>query len=185
MPTFAEVVHGRVARVTESEHRPILGPPCLAVEVTNETGPADPGMTWTGQRFERDTPPPPIEPPRLTMAILSMTVSGPNSAKAKVDMLRREVTIALGDAIHAEGEVQMGGKRVPATDTFRMPIRRSDGTEPELALAAIREGALSVKWRPSAPGIYDITEATINRDLPPAKHLKLAQIRVYVIGGLE
>ena len=92
-----------------------------------------------------------------------------------------ELTLPVGATLTATGEIQLGG--VTATtfsDSFRMPIKATDGRE-KVLLATVTNGVASITWTPKESGIWNITEALMNRDLPTESHLSFRGLKIFVL----
>ncbi len=178
--TFGVVFNNEIREKVAAPATPTYGPPAWVVDLT-DLNPL-PEVGWKlvdGAWVSPQALPPTL--PRPKIVLMEATVSGPHSAMGRVDMNAQEITIIQGDAIHVTGELQVMGKKIPYSGAFRMPVRKSDGTEPDLAAAFITAGAVSVAWAPEQRGIYSITADLLNRELPPDVHMDFDGIRIFVM----
>lgn len=112
------------------------------------------------------------------LVITAVTPDGGHASACVVEL--PEVTCPLGTTLSLAGEVRVGGQKVPVSGHFRAPIRASDGRE-RVVLAVITAGSLAATWTPSESGIWEVTEALINRDLPEASRFHFSGVKVYVL----
>jgi len=69
---------------------------------------------------------------------------------------------------------------LPINDFFAMPII-GEGHPTQLLAVGVNDGVVSMDMTYPTSGIYEITEAVINRELPPAQQFKFAGVKIYVV----
>ena len=113
----------------------------------------------------------PVEPtPVLSLVIDSITTEGVVEGT--------EVTLNVGSRVAVSGRILMGGKIVPVDASFRMPVMATDGRE-RLIGATAKAGIVTAAWTPKESGIWRITQALINRALPPEKRMSFLGLSVF------
>ncbi len=119
-------------------------------------------------------PEPPTPPVLPELVIISVT-------GAIYDAAKHEITTTEGTAITVNTEIHVGGViYTPFTGTFRVPVVATDGRE-KVVLANVVSGAAAITWTPKDSGIWEITQARINRDIPEVQHLSFADIKLFVL----
>ena len=132
-----------------------------------------PGLNyhWVGDVWVEIMPAPPVLP---ELVIVSVT-------GAIYDAAKHEITTTEGTAITVNTEIHVGGViYTPFTGTFRVPVVATDGRE-KVVLASVVSGAAAIAWTPKDSGIWEITQARINRDIPEVQHLSFADIKLFVL----
>lgn len=93
-----------------------------------------------------------------------------------------EITVHAGAHITTTVEMRTpdGAAVLPLHDTFRLPIVARDGRE-RVLLASFTAGVASIQGQFSESGVWNVSEAQINADLPPEQHMAFGGLRIYVI----
>ena len=82
-----------------------------------------------------------------------------------------EVNITIKDVL---------GNVVPITDNFALPIT-GEGMPTQLLFLQFSAGAATVHLNFPLTGLYEITQDTLNRELPPEAHFKFNGVKIYVL----
>ena len=92
-----------------------------------------------------------------------------------------KIRMSVGSTIKASLEIQtLSGNRIPVNDFFAMPIIGENQPTELHAVKAI-DGVISFEMTFEKSGLYNITEETINRELPIGSQFKFKDIRIYVL----
>lgn len=86
----------------------------------------------------------------------------------------------MGTTLTITAELRAGEVVVPLTSTFLMPVTSRDGRERVLQ-AAMVDGVATVVSPFAESGVWQVTEAEINSDLPPDMQMHFAGIRIFVV----
>lgn len=122
--------------------------------------------------------PQPVSPkPDVVLLIDSITAD----LDVTINPDNTDVTCRVGTTLAAVARLTDGsGATLPVSATFRMPVTASDGRE-IVALAQFVSGVAEIAIPFTASGIWAISEATINRALPPTQQMQFVGITVYVV----
>ena len=173
MSRYVEILNGKVLHVgtapEDPDWNPEFAPPLVGLRVADDVV-VEAGYSYSEGNFV----PPPAPPVIPTLRILSAT-------GGTYDALLGEITVPAGTAITVETEVQVEGQVVPAyAGAFRVPVVASDGREKVLG-ATIVAGVAAITWTPRDSGIWAITQARLNRDLPTEQRLQFSGLRIFVL----
>lgn len=91
-----------------------------------------------------------------------------------------DVTVPVGATVLFTAELRMGTTLLALDDAFRMPIRSRDGRE-RVVLANMVQGVITFTVLFDDSRVWDVTEAVINADLAPEKHMAFKGIKVFVV----
>ena len=114
--------------------------------------------------------PTPVSLPALT--ITAITPDAAHSATIAPDF--SEVTCPAGTTLTVSASLS-----VPVSGTFRMPLVSSDGRE-RFVLVEMVGGVASFQVPLAESGLWEVTEARINRDMPAEMRMAFSGIKVYV-----
>ena len=64
--------------------------------------------------------------------------------------------------------------------SFRVPIRSRDGRE-RVVIATVNQGVIAFSISFEDSRIWELTEAMINADLPPERHMRFKGIKVFAV----
>lgn len=117
----------------------------------------------------------PAAPAPVALPALTITAIAPDAAhSAAIAPDFSEVTCQAGTTLTVSASLS-----VPLTGTFRMPLVSSDGRE-RFVLVTLTAGVATFNVPLTESGLWSVTEANINRDLPSAAHMAFAGIKVFV-----
>ena len=117
----------------------------------------------------------PSAPALVSFPALTITAITPDAAHSAVIAPGfSEVTCQAGTTLTVSASLS-----VPVSGTFRMPLVSSDGRE-RFVLVTLTAGVATFDVPLTESGLWSVTEANINRDLPSAAHMAFAGIKVWV-----
>jgi hypothetical protein len=134
---------------------------------------------YPGQyRLAGDTDPTPAARPAIV--VTNIEADAEHAATTHVSSFG-EVTCIAGATITVTAELRgAGGAVLPLSDSFRMPIRASDGRE-KVLLASMANGIITIAAPLRDSGIWVITEELINQRLPDEAQMSFAGMTIYVV----
>lgn len=91
-----------------------------------------------------------------------------------------DATVPVGTTLNFTAELRAGGNVLPLDDTFRMPIRSRDGRE-RVLLAGMAQGIITFSVLFDDSRVWEVTEAVVNADLPPERHMRFRGIKVFAV----
>lgn len=122
------------------------------IKITHASGATETKRHWS----------PIVSDDRLRIAVTSLVCDQPNSLVSG-----NEVTCLEDAIITATVELHYPNDTlVPLTMTFRMPVVARDGRE-IIVLAPFIDGVATISATFRASGVWQVTEAAINADIPP------------------
>ncbi|WP_374347749.1 hypothetical protein [Chitinimonas sp.] len=170
MSDFALIENGVVRNVIVSTQAYAQTQASTVVDLTGVNPRPGPGWTYNGASFAA-----PITDARPRLVITN--VASDNTAKTLVDSQFREATCPVGTTLTFTAELRdSSNQRIPASDTFRMPLNKRGGGEGML-LATMVAGVVTIRaafTTPGDDGAWVVDEATINASLPPASQMRFA-----------
>lgn len=114
--------------------------------------------------------------PTVEIVITNVTTDNPGAIIQPGD-----VTVPVGTTVTVTAELRgPDGAVLPVDAMFRMPFVARDGRE-RILLAQFVQGVASIGTTMAESGCWQITEATINRDLPPEQHMRFAGLSIYAV----
>lgn len=120
------------------------------------------------------------QPPPRPLPLPLLNITSISSAPDAIASDLSEVTVKVGATVTAIAQITDGANVLPVNAAFRMPVTASDGRE-IVALAQFVDGVAEIAIPFEASGIWSVTEATINRALPPEQQMTFAGITIYVV----
>jgi hypothetical protein len=91
-----------------------------------------------------------------------------------------EVTCPAGTTLTVSAKLaDAAGATIPLTGTFRMPLIASDGRE-RIVGVSMTNGVASIAVPLTESGVWGVSQASVNRDLPAEQHMAFAGAKVYV-----
>lgn len=118
---------------------------------------------------------------RPTLLLLSVSADNDHAASTKVNPTRTEVTCPVGTVLTGTLELKKpDGSLVALTESFRLPVRASDGRE-RVFLAHFKDGSGTVAMPMKESGIWTIDESLVNSRLSTARHMKFAGVVIYTV----
>lgn len=119
---------------------------------------------------------PTVQRPKL---IITETTADADHA-AQTQIKAGEITCLAGAVITFKTELHSAdGAILPLTDTFRMPMRSSDGRE-KILLVQMVDGIATITAPMRESGTWSATETTINEALPESSQMEFAGVKVFV-----
>lgn len=92
-----------------------------------------------------------------------------------------DVTVPVGTAVTVTAELRApDGTVLPVDAAFRMLFVARDGRE-RILLAQFVQGVATIGTTVSDSGCWQISESTINRDLPPEQHMRFSGLSIYAV----
>lgn len=122
--------------------------------------------------------PAPPPGPDLRPRIVVTGVSSPE----EIVVVPGDVTCATDTELTLMAEVRdaVTDAVLPVTQTLRMPFVARDGRE-RILLAPFEDGVATITTTVRESGCWQITEATINQDLPPEGQMQFAGLCIFVV----
>lgn len=115
-----------------------------------------------------------------TLKITAIAADATHAAGTVIAANFSEVTCPAGTTLTVTAKlVDAAGATIQLTGLFRMPLIASDGRE-RIVGVVITAGAASFNAPLAESGVWSVTQASINRDLPAAQHMAFAGVKVYV-----
>ncbi|WP_374355109.1 hypothetical protein [Chitinimonas sp.] len=138
------------------------------VDLTGVNPRPGPGWIYNGANFAAPTT---DTRPRLVIT----NVASDNPSKTLVDPQLREATCPCGTTLTVTAELRDNSNQIiPASDSFRMPLRKRGGGEGML-LASMVAGVVTIKAAFTVAGddgAWMVDEATINESLPATAQMQ-------------
>lgn len=91
-----------------------------------------------------------------------------------------DATVPVGGTLRFTAELRQAGQVLPVDDTFRLPIRSRDGRE-RVVLASMTQGVITFSLLFDASRVWEVSEAVVNADLPPERHMRFKGIKVFAV----
>jgi hypothetical protein len=91
-----------------------------------------------------------------------------------------DATVPVGATLAFTAELRVGAQVLPTDDSFRLPIRSRDGRE-RVVLASMVQGLITFSLLFDASRVWEVTEAVVNADLPPERHMRFRGIKVFAV----
>lgn len=196
MRVWAEIVSDRVSRVFEADTQPLVGPPCLILDVT-EADPC-PEMGWVMVDGVLLPEPPPVPPPPIPVLVVARPeVTGPaellGRGRVDRDATGWDCTVPVGCTVQAAVRVELDGHLLDGQDgrpsftaRFRVPwvpvgtdlLPAGPPVHGDLVFEA---GKAVAKFSPPAPMAYLLDQAGVQSRLKPGEALLLPDT-VLVVG---
>lgn len=134
---------------------------------------ANVGDLWLGgTRFEA--------PAAIIMPEIVITSIACDKPGAEVSPDFSDITCQIGSVITCRAELRNeAGVIIPLTDSFRMPLKSSDGRE-RFVLVAFESGIATFSGAMNESGLWSINQDAINSRLPQEKHMAMDEVLIYV-----
>jgi hypothetical protein len=91
-----------------------------------------------------------------------------------------EVFVSVGGRLFFRAELRKSGEILLVDDSFRFAFRSRDGRERVVA-AQIKQGIITFSIHFEDSRVWELTEAMINADLPPERHMRFKGIKVFAV----
>lgn len=133
------------------------------------------GKTWDSSKF--------VSPAALSAPVVVVTAISVDQDHAALSNVVgvNEVTCPAGATVTVIAEIRdSNGHALPVSDSFRMPIRASDGRE-KVLLAVASSGRITISVPLRESGIWSVTEEAMNEHMPAGEYLRFAGIRAFVV----
>ena len=169
MHAYAQINPAGLCIADSDLHSPVDLPDMIAVD------PADRpylGRLWDGRVWQ--------DAPELPRIVITAVDAGEHTAQTRVAADFSVVDAPVGAVLTITAQLQWQGQPLRLSDTFRMPVTSTDGRE-RVVLASMEGGTITMRIALTESRVWQVTQATINRNLPADKHMAFAGLTVYVI----
>lgn len=172
MPNFAIIENGKVV------NKAVSSVPLGANWKLCDGTPAHIGGDYDEINNAFSAPPVPTQLP--TLKITAIAADATHAAGTVIAADFGEVTCPAGTTLTVSAKlVDADGATIPLTGSFRMPLIASDGRE-RIVGVGMTAGVASIDVPLAESGVWSVTAANLNRDLPAAQHMAFPGIKVYV-----
>ena len=89
-------------------------------------------------------------------------------------------TVPVGTTLILSAELPTGAQVLAKEGGFRLPLRSRDGRE-RVVLASMAKGFIRFSVHFEDSRVWEVTEAMVNSDLPPERHMRFKGIRVFAV----
>ena len=122
------------------------------------------------------------EPPAPLRPVLVITdIASSDEERTEVRQDFKRVSCPVGTTLQIAAELRLvSGQLFPFSSVFLMPVVSRDGRERVLS-APMVSGVATVSAPFAESGVWQVTEAEINSDLPPQLHMSFAGIEIFVV----
>lgn len=134
------------------------------------------GLAWIELPYEM--PPAPQPEPSVPEIVITGIQCNQGGFVHAADFT--DATVPVGATLAFTAELRVGDQVLPANDSFRLPIRSRDGRE-RVVLASMVQGLITFSLLFDASRVWEVTEAVVNADLPPERHMRFRGIKVFAV----
>ena len=130
--------------------------------------------------------PPPAPAPEIDMRPEIVITSITSAAPFPLPVIQLEsgmwdVTILEGQTVVIQAELQADGQKLPVNSVFRMPMQARNSGITIVYLVQMIDGDITINATLDDPKIWEVTEAQINKDLPPEQQMRFKGLSIQVV----
>ena len=131
------------------------------------------GKQWTGFSFDKRAP-----AGSMAEMLITNIVADKVGCQYSTDFSRATVPVDVRLAFSAE--YQADGQLLLEDGSYLFPIRSRDGRE-RVVVAEMHQGIITFSIHFEDSRVWELTEAMINADLPPERHMRFKGIKVFAV----
>ena len=134
------------------------------------------GLAWVELPYE--APPEPVPEPAMPEIVITGIAADREGFVHTPDFT--DATVPVGATLAFSAELRAGDQVLALDDSFRLPIRSRDGRE-RVVVASMAKGFIRFSVHFEDSRVWEVTEAMINADLPPERHMRFKGIKVFAV----